>query len=140
MAETRLFTLEDAERTLPLVRKVVEDLVTEYPEWRAAVAKYELLALDARPETGESEAMLAAFAEVNDLARRIDSYLRELEHIGCVFKGFDGGLVDFPSLREDEPIYLCWKLGEERITYWHGMDTGFAGRQLVDDAVLSEVG
>ena len=43
--------------------------------------------------------------------------------MGCVFKGFEAGLVDFYSLREDRPIFLCWRLGEERITHWHEIDS-----------------
>ena len=54
-----------------------------------------------------------------------------------MFKGFDAGLVDFYSLREDRPIFLCWKLGEERITHWHEIDAGFSGRQPIDGAILS---
>ena len=52
MTVPRLFTLEQAERTLPLVRRIVEDLVQVYPEWRAGVARYEALSLDAKPEAG----------------------------------------------------------------------------------------
>jgi hypothetical protein len=70
-------------------------------------------------------------------ADRINRYLQELEAVGCVFKGFDAGLVDFYSLREDRPIFLCWKLGEERITHWHEIDAGFSGRQPIDGAILS---
>lgn len=137
---TRLFSLEEAERTLPLVRRIVADLVREYPDWRAGVTRYETLALGVTADSGETDEMRAALADVTERAQRIDGFLRELETIGCVFKGFDAGLVDFPSLRDDEPILLCWRLGEARITHWHAPDAGFAGRQPVDDAVLSEVG
>ncbi|MGH7488523.1 MAG: DUF2203 domain-containing protein [bacterium] len=49
--------------------------------------------------------------------------------MGCELKGVDEGLIDFPSEREGQTVYLCWKLGEERIEWWHELDTGFAGRQ-----------
>ena len=139
MSNTRFFTLEDAERTLPLVRGIVADLVREYPEWRADVSRYEALALAARADSGETEEMRSALDDVNARAARIDGYLKELESIGCMFKGFEAGLVDFLSLRNDEPILLCWRLGEERITHWHPVDGGFEGRRPVDDAILSEV-
>lgn len=139
MSNSRLFTLEDAERTLPLVRGIVADLVKEYPDWRAGVSRYEALTLAARADSGETAEMRAVLDDVNARASRIDGYLKELESIGCVFKGFDAGLVDFPSLRDDQPILLCWRLGEERITHWHPVDGGFEGRQPVDDAILSEV-
>lgn len=139
MSNSRLFTLEDAERTLPLVRGIVADLVKEYPGWRAGVSRYEALTLAARADSGETAEMQAVLDDVNVRAARIDGYLKELESIGCVFKGFDAGLVDFPSLRDDQPILLCWRLGEDRITHWHPVDGGFDGRQPVDDAILSEV-
>jgi hypothetical protein len=137
MSDFKLFTLEEAERTLPLVRRVVQDLTAEYPVWRAAVARFELLTGGARADWGETGELLAAREDVTRHADRINRYLQELEGVGCVFKGFDAGLVDFYSLREDRPIFLCWKLGEERITYWHEIDAGFSGRQPIDGAILS---
>ena len=137
MPDFKLFTLEEAERTLPLVRRVVQDLTAEYPVWRAAVARFELLTGGARADWGETGELLAAREGVTLHADRINRYLQELEGVGCVFKGFDAGLVDFYSLREDRPIFLCWKLGEERITHWHEIDAGFSGRQPIDGAILS---
>jgi hypothetical protein len=137
MPEFKLFTLEEAERTLPLVRRVVLYLTAEYPVWRAAVSRFELLTGGARADWGETGELLAAREEVSLHADRINRYLQELEGVGCVFKGFDAGLVDFYSLREDRPIFLCWKLGEERITHWHEIDAGFSGRQPIDGAILS---
>lgn len=137
MTDLKLFTLEQAERTLPLVRRIVEDLLVEYPAWRAAVARYEVLTGGARAEWGETSELVAARDDVTTHADRINVYLQELETIGCIFKGFDGGLVDFYSLREDRPVFLCWRMGEERITHWHEIDAGAAGRQPVDDIILS---
>jgi hypothetical protein len=137
VADFRLFTLEEAERTLPLVRRIVEDLMGAYPDWRAAVARYEVLSGSARADGGESAELVAAREAVAAHAGRIDEYLRELGAIGCVFKGFDAGLVDFYSLREDRPIFLCWRLGEDRIRYWHEIEAGVAGRQPIDGAVLT---
>ena len=134
----RLFTLEEAERTLPLVRRVVADLQVEYPAWRAAVGRFELLSGSARADRGETEDLVAAQGEVAAHAARIHEYMAELEAVGCLFKGFDAGLVDFYSLRDDRPVFLCWHLGEERITHWHELDAGFAGRQPIDHAILSE--
>jgi hypothetical protein len=137
MPDFKLFTLEEAERTLPLVRRIVQDLTAEYPAWRAAVARFELLTGGARADWGETGELLAAREEVSRHAERINRFLQELEGIGCVFKGFEAGLVDFYSLREDRPIFLCWRMGEERIAYWHETDSGFAGRQPIDGAILS---
>ncbi len=139
MPDFKLFTLAEAERTLPLVRRVVEDLTMEYPRWRAAVARFELLTGGARAEWGESPELIAAREAVAHHADRINLYLQEVESVGCVFKGFEAGLVDFYSLRDDRPIFLCWRLGEDRITYWHEIDTGFNSRQPIDSAILSAI-
>ena len=139
MPEIKLFTLEEAERTLPLVRRIVEDLLAEYPRWRQAVSRYEILTGGARADWGETSDLVAARDAVTGHADRINGYLQELEKIGCVFKGFDAGLVDFYSLREDRLIFLCWRLGEPRITHWHELEAGFAGRQPIDGAMLPEL-
>ncbi len=139
MPEFKLFTLAEAERTLPLVRRVVQDLTAEYPAWRAAVARFEVLTGGARADWGETQELVAARDAVTAHAEKINRYLQELEAVGCVFKGFEAGLVDFYSLRQDRPIFLCWRLGEERITYWHEIESGFSGRQPIDGAILSAV-
>jgi len=139
MDELRLFTREEAERTLPLVRRIVQDVMLEYPAWRRAVSQYEILAAGAVADDGESPALAAARIETERLAARIDGYQREVEQIGCVLQGLEEGLVDFRSMRGDRVVLLCWRYGEERIAYWHEIGAGFAGRRPVDDALLSEV-
>ncbi len=135
----RFFTVAEAQRTLPLVRRIVADLMSEYPRWGAAVGRFELLSAGARADWGETAEQAAARDEVTAAASRINEYLKELDAIGCVFKGFDAGLVDFYSLRDDRPVFLCWKLGEARIEHWHELDAGFGGRQRLD-VPLREVG
>jgi hypothetical protein len=137
MPEFKLFTLAEAERTLPLVRRIVQDLTAEYPAWRAAVSRFEILTGGARADWGETQELVAARDTVTAHAEKINRYLHELEAVGCVFKGFEAGLVDFYSLREDRPVFLCWRLGEERISHWHEIESGFAGRQPIDGAILS---
>ena len=135
----RFFTVAEAQRTLPLVRRIVADLMSEYPRWRAAVGRFELLSAGARADQGESVEQATARDEVTAAASRINEYLKELDAIGCVFKGFDAGLVDFYSLRDDRPVFLCWKSGEARIEHWHELEAGFGGRQPLD-VPLREVG
>src|SRR3982750_1735970 len=105
--EQKLFTVAEADRTLPLVERIVRDVLAEYPAWRQAVATYELLSGGARADWGEGPELLAAREAAAQHAERINAYLGELEQIGCVFKGFDAGLVDFYSLREDRLVFLC---------------------------------
>ncbi len=139
MPEIRIFTVEEAERTLPLLRRILSDLRVEYDVWREALASYEVLAAGTRVETGESEELISARTAVTTAADRINGFLLELEAIGCQFKGFEEGLVDFYALRDDRLVYLCWRLGEEHITHWHEVDAGFAGRQPIDLAEFSAI-
>ncbi len=131
----KYFTLAEANRTLPLVKRIVADITALHPQWRELVARYELAAAQAKPDWGESEEQLGLRRAVEDVAHRINDYLLELEQIGCVFKGFDMGLVDFHGKLDGREIYWCWKAGEDRIDHWHDVAAGYAGRQPVPEVV-----
>ena len=73
---------------------------------------------------GSASAAMKASGPFHD-AQRLSA---EIEGLGVILRDPDTGLVDFAAVREGEPIYLCWRLGEERIGYWHPRDTGFMGR------------
>lgn len=125
----KYFTLEEANRTLPLVRRIVRDIVADYRGWKDCLARYEVAAAHRRPEQGESPEAAALRAEVDEIAHRINGFIAELEQVGCVLKGFDEGLVDFRSRLEGRDVYLCWKLGEGEIGHWHEIDAGFRNRR-----------
>ncbi len=127
----RYFTAAEANRTLPLVRRIVDDITMLYPEWRELVNQYELVAASAKPEWGESTEQIALRSRIEDIARRITAYLAELETVGCVFKGFQEGLVDFYGKLDGRDVFWCWKQGEDRIEHWHDIEAGFAGRQPI---------
>ena len=74
-------------------------------------------------------------ADRQKLASELEEGVKRIQETGCVIKDLDIGLIDFPSLRGGEEVYLCWKLGEERIVYYHGIDEGFAGRKPLDDSL-----
>lgn len=131
----KFFTLSEANRTLPLVKRIVQDMASFYPSWKDLVSRYEVIAAEARPDWGESPEQLSLKSQIDDVARRINACLVELEQIGCEFKGFEEGLVDFHGKLEDREILWCWKMGEDRITHWHELDAGFAGRQPIPEVV-----
>jgi hypothetical protein len=133
----KTFTIESANATLPLVRKIVDDLITLHPAWRSAVSAYEL-AQDGADSQAESTAAKAAREEAGRLAGEIESCRAELEQIGCLFRGFDLGLVDFPAFREGQEIVLCWQQGEPTVDHWHEVGAGFAGRQPIDASSHAE--
>ncbi len=128
----KYFTIEQANRTLPLVKRIVSDILKDYDLWRDRVRKYELLSAGTTEESGESPEQVALREEVDEAAHRINGYIEELTQIGCVFKGFDQGLVDFYSKRDDRDVFLCWKYGEPAVEYWHELEGGFAGRQRLE--------
>lgn len=69
----------------------------------------------------------------DEAAERLVEIINRIQETGVLVKDVDVGLVDFPSLLDGEEIYLCWKLGEDHIAYWHGIDEGFAGRKPIDE-------
>jgi hypothetical protein len=121
---------------LPLVKRIVSDITAMYPKWRDLVYRYEYVAVQARPDWGESAEQLALHAEIEGVARDINQYLEELEQIGCVFKGFEQGLVDFYGMLDGREVFWCWQVGEDRIDHWHDLEAGFAGRKVVPELVV----
>jgi len=140
-AAVKYFTVEEANATLPYVRRVVEDIIQDYEQWRDRVHRYEVITTSAGNAGDESEEQLRLRREADEIARRISAFINELASVGCVFKGFQGGLVDFYSRRDGRDVFLCWKLGEDEVAHWHEIDTGYAGRQpLTPEPVSEEAG
>lgn len=131
----KYFSVSEAERTLPLVRRIVADVTSLYPVWRDLVNRHELLAAHANPEWGESPEQLAVQNQIEDLARQISDFLEELDRVGCVFKDPQTGLVDFYGKLDGRDIFWCWKQGEDRIGHWHEIEAGFAGRRPLPTVV-----
>lgn len=118
---------------LPLVRRIVEDIGAQWRELEPRLEGYRALV----PGAAESAAARELKAEVDARAAAIDELVGELHDLGCLFKGFGEGLVDWYSLYAGRPVFLCWKLGEPEIGWWHQVDAGFAGRQPILDSQRS---
>jgi hypothetical protein len=127
----KTFTVEQANRTLPLVTRIVEDVVRTYARWRELVQEFELLAAGSSAASPDPRA-LEAQAELQQLAREIDGFLAELRDIGVEFKGYDLGLVDFPAEFDGRRVYLCWRLGEPAVEHWHEVNAGYTGRKRLE--------
>jgi hypothetical protein len=123
----RLFNIDSANRSLPLVRRVVGDIVREYRDlMKLRDAREELSAVEAAgPKLDE----LRAAAELH--VERLNALQDELREVGCELKDWKTGLVDFPAMHEGRQVWLCWRLGEERVTHWHEVHEGFSGRKTV---------
>ena len=129
-ATTRTFTVEQANRMLPLVRRIVRDIVDSHQTWQRAVQSYEAAATWTRADSPSTQLKVLE-ADVKRLAMEIEGYLVELRELGVDFKGFDQGLVDFPGEREGRVVCLCWKLDEDEVRFWHEVSDGYAGRQAL---------
>ena len=116
------FTLEQANRSLPLVKRIVNDIVRTH-----TLAASRRDALD--QASGKDAANLQR--EYDAAVERLEQLLDELSEVGVELKDYQSGLVDFIGRHEGRDVYLCWKLGEERIAWWHELNAGFAGRKSV---------
>lgn len=132
----RIFTVEEANRTLPLVRRIVEDLVRDHHLWEEKVREFEVATAGASPERPDVIAELLQI-EAQRLAKDIESYIAELAELGVICKGMNIGLVDFRGQLDGREVFYCWKLGEPSVMYWHETDAGFVGRQRLHPLALT---
>ncbi len=133
----RNFTVEEANRTLPLVSRIVADLVRAHHSWEDKVREFELATVGSSPERPDAMAELLQ-AEAQRLAVEIEGYISELADLGVICKGMDTGLVDFPGERDGRQVLYCWMLGEPAVQFWHELDAGFVGRQRLETLTLTE--
>ncbi len=133
--EQRLFTLKEAERTRAEVEPIlVEAIETRRKQMRAAERLGEVahrISLSGGMTIRYDEAAELRL-EHDNLLQTVKSALERIESTGCVVKDLDVGLLDFPSIVNNEEVYLCWRLGEDRIRFYHRQDEGFAGRKPLD--------
>lgn len=130
MAEKH-FTLDEADRLLPRLGAIVEQLVTVRREIGAKQQRMEELRSHVRGNgaTAEGRAFATLKEELESMAEELRQGIEQIEAFGCLIKDLDIGLIDFPALRHGQEVFLCWRLGEERIGFWHTTHEGFSGRK-----------
>ena len=121
----KVFTPAEASRALPLVRRIVSDILPRGKELHALRLQEALSA--------EDEARAA------DLIAELEELFAELDAIGCSFRcpGFDVGIVDFPGIIDGELVHLCWRDDEPALRYYHAPQAGFAGRKPIPQELLT---
>jgi hypothetical protein len=128
----QLFSLAEANALVPRL-----ELILERMQRTSLIIREELSSL--AEELGEAE--LARFSlhqllqrkpSLHPLFEQLSQSVEEIEEYGCLFKGLELGLVDFPAKVDGEIVDLCWQYGEKEVTYYHGREEGFAGRRLLD--------
>lgn len=129
------FTLAEAQSLIPAVDRLLRDAIamkSEYQEAERALHAFQerimlmgglVLNLDRATEARSRRETSAAC---------LRNAIEQVQEFGCVVKDLDTGLIDFPTTFRGTEVYLCWKLGETAIAFWHGVDEGFRGRKAID--------
>lgn len=135
----RYLTVPEAQALLPRLREMLDALRRTRDE--AMLKKTQIDMLWKRLDAGE--AVLGAVGEeqqrLDALAARLAAIARDVEETGCILRDVDAGLVDFPArVRGGGTVFLCWRLGEPEIAYWHGAGEGFAGRKPLAELPVRE--
>jgi hypothetical protein len=127
----RYFTPEQANELLPTVRPLVEEMVGHRRALAVATVRHARIATKIAGNGGGVRPH-----EVDELQANIDAEAADvvrcataLQELGLLVKDLDEGLVDFPALRGEEEVLLCWRLGEKDVAFWHTAEDGFAGRK-----------
>lgn len=124
----RIFTIDEANRALPFVSRVVRDIVGQ----QRSVCELEDMLQAPVPVEGSND--WERYQEYyTDALERLRDLIDELADVGCQLRDWRRGIVDFPSIHNGRRVELCWRLGERRICHWHEPDAGFRCRQPIDD-------
>ncbi|MEC7785473.1 MAG: DUF2203 domain-containing protein [Nitrospinota bacterium] len=126
MSSKKLFTLQEANSfvpqlldLVPKIQKLSISLSNDFPDIKNAREKAKW--------NGGSDQGVGYLA----LVLKYNNFMRKIDEMGCEVKGIREGLVDFPSIREGKEVYLCWRMPEKEILFWHDLNTGFAGRKPI---------
>jgi hypothetical protein len=128
----KLFTIEEANATLPLVQAITRDLVSlsqDVIERRARLASLNSTLGNKDGEDPYSDEVSQIETDLEADTQRLREYVEELRQIGVEPKSGPDGLIDFPCEMDGRIVYLCWQLGESEVRHWHELDAGYAGRQ-----------
>jgi hypothetical protein len=127
----RHFTLEEANAAVAELRPIVERAVAHRHKLAEAQRQQAALVMQIGGNGGDLQPsdLREAAEAIQREAAALTECVEQIDAAGAQIKSLEEGLLDFPSLRDDEEVLLCWKLGEDEIAYWHGVDEGFAGRK-----------
>ena len=136
----RYFTLAEAERILPKVEERIREALFIKSEHQQADEEIRATTKRIFLSGGASvdRNHIAGLKTTRDSsATRLQEVCERIQELGCLVKDLDIGLLDFPTLYQGREVYLCWRLGEDRIEFWHDIEDGFRGRQPIDDEFLA---
>ena len=136
---SKRFTHAEAQSLIPEVGRMLRDAIaakSEYEEAERAIHEFSERVMMMGGITVDRERALAARSRRDAASASLRSAIEQVQETGCVIKDLDIGLVDFPTLFRGVEVYLCWKLGESAIEFWHGVEEGFRGRKSIDQDFL----
>ncbi len=132
---SRRFNLAEAQRLIPRVERLMRDAVArkgEYQQAESAIQSFTEKVMLMGGMNVDRDRAREARKHRDSAAQNLRETIERVQELGCVVKDLDIGLVDFPTRFRGVDVYLCWRLGESAIEFWHGMDEGFRGRKAID--------
>jgi hypothetical protein len=133
------FTLVEAQSLIPEVESLLRqalDAKGGYQDAEQVIHRFSEHVMMMGGVMVDRERALESRARRDEAASRLRDRIEAVLETGCLVKDLEIGLVDFPTLFRGVEVYLCWKLGESGITFWHGVDEGFRGRKPIDQDFL----
>ncbi len=136
----RYFSLREAESLIPEVEVAIRHALrvkSDYSQVETDLEKFaERIQMMGGSRINRDE-IVALREQRETLAMRLSQAIQSIHSYGCQVKDLDIGLIDFPTLYKGEEVLLCWKLGENGITWWHGLEEGFRGRKPINDEFIA---
>lgn len=136
---SKRFTLSEAQGLIPEVDRLLRDALqakSDYQDAEQVIREFSEHVMMMGGVVVDRQRALDARTTRDDAAQRLRTGIEAVLETGCLVKDLDIGLVDFPTLFRGVEVYLCWKLGEDGITFWHGVEEGFRGRKAIDQDFL----
>jgi hypothetical protein len=137
----RFFTLQQAEKVLPDVASAIREAISLKAEYEQTETDWQNFSHRVAV-MGGVQVDRAQFQEQKNrreaVALGLKQAIEKVHEFGCLVKDLDTGLIDFPTLFQGQEVYLCWKLGEAGIQFWHGVNEGFRGRKPIDAGFVEQ--
>ena len=133
----RLFTVNEANELLPTLRPLVEQILENIRRLKST-SETVIRKGQVDPEAPDLMEKLREDSEIAKLIGQVKGWVDEINAYGCMCKGVEQGLVDFPCMFGAEVVYLCWQIGEPNVGFWHRIEDGFAGRRPLLDGEESD--
>jgi len=128
VSDRKYFSVEEANIIVAEISPVVQDLVTLKKNIELNIPELKPVMSKIKSNGGGNKKLSEHLESIN----KMEELVATLNDTGCIFKDINIGLIDFPHMKDGREVYLCWKLGEKKVEFWHEIDAGYAGRKPID--------